>query len=281
MGESVIVAGDEAAVKVHLHTPEPDAALSYASRLGTVVHTKVENIDAQHREFAQRPDRLARLPSVQVGAVAVAPGSGFAEVVRSLGAMALLPAGPSGKPSVQDILQAVQDCPAESVLLLPNSGDILAAAEQAVRLAAKRVLVVPTRTVPQGMTALVAFRPDASLEANAAVMAQAAAQVQSAQVTTASRPARVNGRSIAPGQAIGLLEGDLVAVGASREAAVQQVLEKMAIEPGRLVTFYYGGDASKEETEILAHWAQERFPGCEVEVVMGGQPHYHYVISVE
>ncbi|MDO8531187.1 MAG: DAK2 domain-containing protein [Dehalococcoidia bacterium] len=283
-GDSTIVAGAEGLVKVHLHGSDPDAVLAFARGLGVVVHTKVENIDQQHREFSGRRSASEAHPSVeggQVGLVAVAPGRGLADVMRSLTAQVLTPDERSGKPSVQDLLRAIEMCHAETVVLLPNSGDILPAAEQAARMAPKQVKVVPTRTVPQGIAALVAFRAEVSLDANCAAMTRAAGRVRSAVVTTASRPAHIGGREVVAGQVIGLVDDELAAVEATPEAAARVTIERMGVEAGRLLTLYYGADATREDAEVLARWALARFPGCEAEVVMGGQPHYHYLISVE
>ena len=283
-GDSTIVAGAEGLVKVHLHGSDPDAVLAFARGLGVVVQTKVENIDQQHREFSGRRSASESHPDVsggQVGLVAVAPGSGLADVMRSLAAQVLTPDERSGKPSVQDLLRAIEMCPAETVVLLPNSGDILPAAEQAVKMAPKQVKVVPTRTVPQGIAALVAFSPEVSLDANCAAMTQAAGRVRSAAVTTASRAAHIGGRDIAAGQVIGLVDDELAAVEATPYAAARATIERMGVEAGRLLTLYYGAGAVRNDAEALARWALARFPGCETEVVMGGQPHYHYLISVE
>ncbi len=281
-GDSTIVAAADGLVKVHLHGNHPEAVLDFARGLGVVLHTKIENIDQQHREFVQRVSEAH--PDVsgdQIGLVAVAPGRGLADVMRSLRAQALVPDERSGKPSVQDILSAIETCPAQQVVLLPNSSDILPAAEQAARMARKQVRVVPTRTVPQGIAALVAFNADAALDANCAAMTQAAGRVRSAAVTTASRAARIGGRKIAAGQVIGLVDGELAAVEATPDAAARATIERMGVEAGRLLTLYYGAGAARNDAEALARWALARFPDCETEVVMGGQPHYHYLISVE
>ena len=279
-GDSTIVAAADGLVKVHLHGNDPQAVLDFARGLGAVVHTKVENIDAQHREFALRAAE-ARPAADQIGLVSVAPGRGLADVMRSLRAQVLVPSEISGKPSVQDILRVIETCPAQQVVLLPNSGDVLPAAEQAARVTSKRVRVLPTRTAPQGIAALVAFSPDAALDAACAAMTQAAGRVRSAAVTTASRAARIGDREIAAGQVIGLVEDELAAVEATLEAAARGTIERMGVEAGRLLTLYYGAGATRDDAEALARWALSRFPGCETEVVAGGQPHYHYLISVE
>ncbi len=297
MGESVMVVGEAGLVRVHVHTFDPGAILSLALRHGTLHKIKIDNMQEQHREYllsgqlelapARAADRQlleddsADRQQLDVALVTVASGNGLTEVFRSLGATIVVHGGQTMNPSTGELLQAVESAPAESVVLLPNNGNIVATAQQVLPLSKKRLVVVPTQTLPQGVAAMMAFNYEADLETNAEAMKQAAEQIRTIEITRAVRAAKVDGLQVRDGDAIALVDGRLVGTGEGLEAVVFAALADAGVQEAELVTVYYGEGASREEAEALAAQVEERWPGRTVEVVDGGQPHYPYIISLE
>jgi DAK2 domain fusion protein YloV len=290
MGESVLVVGDSRAVKVHVHSMEPGRPLDYAAKLGTLSQISVENLQEQYREFVRRgeaavPGRPQPTPVAEelgdTAIVVVAPGEGLARVFGSLGASAVVPGGQTMNPSTQQILEAIEGLNVEKVIVLPNNINIIMAARQARELSQKEVVVVPTRTIPQGISAVLAFNYQADLETNAQMMEQAAHSVRTAEITTATRAAQINGVSVEEGEFIGLLDEVLTASGSTVEEVVQEMLRQMRADEHEIITMYYGEDIAGTEAQELAGEIQARYPGQEVELVDGGQPHYHYILSAE
>ena len=295
MGDSVLAVGDSETVKVHLHTDAPGKALDYGVSLGQVTSVIIENMQLQYKEFkAQRSGPVATAaeqtrPTLnqhpakmgEIGIIAVVSGEGLRRVFESLGVSAIVPGGQTMNPSTQDWLTAIQGVPAEKVILLPNNRNIILTAQQARDLAHKEVVVVPTITIPQGIAALLAFNYQADLQANAEAMAEASQQVQTFEITCAVRSVQVNGLSISEGQYIGLLNDNLVSTGDDVYSVVEALWERLDLEDYELLTIYYGQDISPGEAQELAERIRQRFPDLEVEVLDGGQPHYHYIISVE
>jgi len=283
MGDSVLVVGDSRTVKVHLHTDEPGTPLNYAARLGSLRDIVIENMQEQYerfmREQAQPPVVTEELGDI--GIVVVASGQGLARVFESLGASAIVPGGQTMNPSTQEILEAVESLPAEKVLVLPNNSNVIMAAQQAGALSRKEVVVVPTETIPQGVSAVLAFNYQADLETNAQMMERAAHDVQTAEITTATRDARINGIRVEEGKFIGLLDGELTASGETLEEVVWEMLRQMKAEEQEIITIYYGEGVASTEAERLADEIRASYPDQEVELVNGGQPHYHYILSVE
>ncbi|MDP2952655.1 MAG: DAK2 domain-containing protein, partial [Chloroflexota bacterium] len=277
LGESVLVVGYESTLRVHLHSLDPGAALSYATSLGSLRQVKVEDMEEQHRHLLALQDKA----SSGIWPVAVASGEGLAKIFRSLGAKAIVSGGHTMNPSVQELLEAVEAAPISQVVLLPNNSNIIPAAQQVQALTAKEVAVVPTRSIPQGVAALLAFNPEATLTANAAAMERASNVVRTGEVTTAVRSMKWDGLSVEKGQAIGLLDGKLVEAGASRPAVTLSLLSRMGLGEGKMVTLYCGAEADPREAEEVLRALKERFPGLEAEAVAGGQPHYYYILSVE
>ena len=278
-GESVMVVGDENTVRVHIHTFDPGAIIKYATSKGTLHEIKVQNIDDQHEDFMEMRRSLA--PAVKVAVVAVASGEGLTQLFTSLGATAVVPGGQSMNPSTQELLQAIEWVPADQVVLLPNNSNILLAARQARSLSAKRVEIVPTETIPQGVAALLASNQEEELETTLAAMEKARAAVKTGEITRAVRSAQIGGLKIRKGQALGLVEGEPVASGNSIRGVVDNVLSQMGVEEAEVVTIYYGADANPVEAQDIATRIRRRYPQTEVEVIHGGQPHYHYILSAE
>lgn len=299
LGDSAVIVGDERIVKVHIHTENPGIVLSYACTLGSLRQINIANMQDQHDEFmeihadggevhtaANNVQAADRDPSAAVAAgriavLAVAAGAGMAETFASMGATATIEGGQSMNPSTEDLFRAVERVPQNEVILLPNNGNIVMAARQVQSLTKKRVMVVPTDTMPQGMSALVAFNYEADLEANAKIMAAAAQGVQTAEVTRAVRDANVNGIAVKEGQVIGLLNNILVATGEERDAVAWEMLERMEASSRELITVYWGGDIPEAEASAFHDAVQERYSGAEVELIHGGQPFYDYIISAE
>ena len=274
IGTSVMVVGDPAMVRVHVHTATPQAVVDYASHLGLVDRIKIEDMDAQHQEARRRA------PPASLGVVAVAWGEGFAQAMESLGARPVVRCGETMNPSLFDLLTAIEDAPAAEVVLLPNNANVLPAARQVGKLTAKRVFVLSTQTLPQGVAALLAYNSEATTDANLAAMEEARQGVRTLEVTRASRGTSVAGRSIRAGQAISLLEGRIVGAAGTEEEALRQGLAAAGAPPADIVTIYYGEGQSESQTRALADRLRQAYPS-EWEVLGGGQPHYSYILSLE
>jgi DAK2 domain fusion protein YloV len=283
MGDSVLVVGDSHTVKVHVHTEEPGTPLNYGANLGSLTDITIENMQEQYQEFIRgkpHPPQVA----VELGDMAivvVAPGTGLTRVFESLGVSAVVPGGQTMNPSTQEILKAIEGLHAEKAIVLPNNSNIIMAARQARELSQKEVVVVPTRTIPQGISAVLAFNYQMDLETNAQMMEQAAHSVRTAEITTATRAAQINGVSVEEREIIGLLDEVLIASGSTLEEVVQEMLRRMMADEHEIITIYYGEDIAGTEAEKLADEIQARYPDQEVELIDGGQPHYHYILSAE
>jgi DAK2 domain fusion protein YloV len=278
-GQSVIVIGDESAVRVHIHTLDPGDIMHYVNPLGTLHQINIRNMDEQYRDFLEM--QKERMPAVDTAIVAVVVGEGLNQVFTSLGTTIIVPGGQTMNPSTKDLLQAAEAVPSEKVIILPNNKNIVLTANQVQSLTKKKIEVVPTRTIPQGVAALLAFDYEADLETNAANMNQAQSEVKSVEVTRAVRATRLGGLDIKKSQAIGFLDGDLVAVADKPEEVLIEALEKVDPDKAEVVTIYYGADSNTAEAEQAAAAIRERYPQLQVEVVQGGQPHYNYIASVE
>jgi DAK2 domain fusion protein YloV len=288
MGHSAVVAGDERFVKVHVHSEHPGTILDYAVGLGTLHHIEITNMDEQRANLAPRqekpPVRMVPIPEPSARAImliSVSPGEGFDHVLRSVGAAAIVPGGQTMNPSTQQLLEAIQSLPSNQVIVLPNNSNIVMTARQAAALSSKDVRVVPTDTVPQGIAALVAFNYESDLETNLAAMEQAAASIQTAEVTYAVRDARLNGIQVKEGQIIALLNGTLEVAGEEERTVIDEILRRMGVAELELITIYHGEGVAKEEAEALVAHIREAYPNQEIELVYGGQPYYRYILSAE
>lgn len=285
MGEHALVVGDSGTVKVHVHTPHPGDPLNYGARHGSLSRVIVENMQEQYQSFIM--GRAAPVLADQeaeelpIGIVAVSPGPGLDKLFESLGANIIVSGGQTMNPSTEQLLQAVQDAPAPDVIILPNNSNIILAAQQAQALSSKRVRVIPSQTVPQGVSALLAYNYSADLDDNARAMERSITEVSTAEITTAVRNVSVNGLSVQEGQIIGLIDGELKVVDEHIDIVVEQVLEWMYTDETEIITLYYGEQASAASAEALADRLASRYPEVEIEVIEGGQPHYHYIISAE
>jgi DAK2 domain fusion protein YloV len=285
MGESTLVVGDASVVKVHVHVPNPGVPLTYAATLGSLRDVVVEDMQAQYEQFtagrAEPPPLPSPVAETEIATVAVVAGDGLARVFQSLGVAAIVPGGQTMNPSTEEILKVIESLPNQRVILLPNNKNIIMAAQQASELSQKQVVVVPTQTIPQGIAALLAFNFQADLEDNARQMARAARGVLTGEITTATRDVSLNGLTVRQGQAIGLLDDELVVAAESRDEAARQMLERMGADNLEIVTLYFGAGVTESEAQALVEQLQEIAPNAEFEIHEGGQPHYFYIISAE
>jgi DAK2 domain fusion protein YloV len=278
-GESLIVVGDESTVRIHIHTLEPGNIIRFATKLGTMHQVSIRNMDEQHQDYLEM--QKERMPTADTAVIAVASGDGLNDVFVSLGATAIVPGGQTMNPSTKDFLQVVESTLCDKVIILPNNKNIVLTANQVQSLTKKKVKVVPTTTIPQGVAALLAFDYEADFNTNAQIMEKALSPVRSIEITRAVRSTKVNNIKIKRKQPIGLLDGDLVAVGENNQDVVNQILTKLDLEKAEVVTIYYGADADSAEAERISASIMERHPQLQIEVIRGGQPHYSYIISVE
>jgi DAK2 domain fusion protein YloV len=289
MGECPLVVGDPSMAKVHVHVPDPGIPISYGASLGSLHEVIVEDMQAQYRDFVggrkvpmpTSPGAEQGDPAPEIGVVAVVMGDGLAKVFRSLGVSAIVDGGQTMNPSTQDLLKAIESLQAEKVILLPNNSNVILAAEQARKLSKKPIAVIPTRFVPQGITALMSLSPQADFETNVDAMMSALDEVETGEVTLATRSATINGMKVANREIIGLHNGELRANGKSVEKVVTALLTEMHAAEGEIITLYYGEAVSEQDANKLADLIQRKWPEQDIEVVAGGQPHYHYILSLE
>jgi DAK2 domain fusion protein YloV len=278
-GESLIVVGDDSAVRIHIHTLTPGNIISIGSKLGTLHQVSIRNMDEQHQDFLEM--QKEKMPITDTAVIAVASGDGLNDVFGSLGAAAVVPGGQTMNPSTKDILQTVEATPSDNIIILPNNKNIIATANQVQSLTQKKIKVVPTRTIPQGVVALLAFDYEADFKANAEIMEKALASVRTIEITRSVRATKINGLRIRRKQPIGLLDGELIAVGDTDLEVVNQLFSRIDTDEAEVVTIYYGAETEAAETEKISANITSQYPRLQVEVIRGGQPHYSYIISVE
>ena len=288
IGDSIVVVSDDDVVKVHVHTNHPGLAFEKALTYGSLSRMKVDNMREEHNErlnlsgTAAVPEEKKEEPRKEYGFIAVSMGEGLGEIFRGIGADYLIEGGQTMNPSTEDMLNAIDQVNADVIYILPNNKNIILAAEQARSLVEdKTVYVVPSRTVPQGIAALINFLPDASPEENMETMKEEMARVHTLQVTYAVRSTSIDGMEIAEGDIMGIGDSGMLAVGTRVPDTVMDSLEKIVKEDSELISVYYGEDVKEEEAEELAGKIRSTFDGCEVELNCGGQPIYYYLISVE
>ncbi len=274
MGTSVMVVGDETTVRVHIHTSDPGGVIAYGTAKGILKQIKIDNMQEQHQEFV-----AAQMGNISI--VAVASGEGLVAVFGSLGATQVIPGGETMNPSVQQLFEAVESVPTEEVILLPNNPDILPTAHQVVGLTQKQLEVVPTRTIPQGIAALMAFNHENDLEANVSSMTEGLKSVSTGQIATAIRSMRYRNVRVAKGQIVGFIDGELTVAEYTIENALAKLLAQMNPLNSEIMTVYYGNKVDWADAERMLEAIRPLYPDLEIEVVYGAQPHYDYLISVE
>ncbi len=287
IGDSVIVVGDMGLIKVHVHTNDPGKALQYGLSLGSLTSIKIDNMREQHRHVvveegdAAKAEGLATVDK-EYGIVAVCSGDGLADLMRDLGATQVVTGGQTMNPSTEDILEAARRTGGKDVYLLPNNPNIILAAQQAAELATDQQLhLVPTRTVPQGVAALVAFMPDKAPEDNIEAMKEGAAAVRTGSITFAVRDTELEDKKIREGDIMGLDEKRLAVVGQDVETVACELVDEMLNGDMELVTLYYGSDIVEDQARALADKITGAHEDIDIEVISGGQPLYYYLVSVE
>lgn len=285
MGTSIQLGEGDGMFRMHIHVPtdkryEP---IDYTMTLGTVTNVAIENLMDQMHEVEEKSANLNLAPAKpeHIAVVAVAPGPGIARHFAELGVAAIIEGGQTMNPSTKNILAAFEDLPSEKIVILPNNKNIMMAAEAVVDLSVKEVAVVPSVSVPQGLAAMLRLVPDGEMENVVGEMKAAIGEVETGEVTTATRDVEIDGVEVKEGQIIGLHNGKLVVSSENLQAACMELLERIGTVDYELVTLFYGEGISKEESEAVAEKIQKTYPDHEIEVQLGGQPHYQFIFAIE
>lgn len=286
MGYSAVIVGDDRIVKVHIHTEDPGSLLSYAVRFGDLGQIKIDNMSSQVEVLTSQRTAAAEAapgdsPAGTVALLPVASGRGLCAAFRDMGATAIIEGGQTMNPSIEELLSAVEETRCDEVILLPNNPNILMAANRVPELSTKRVAVVPSKSVPQGMAALQAFNPVASFDANVSRMSRAVGGVRTVEVTRADKNASIDGIDVVKGQLIGLVDDKLRAAGDDEVVVTANALTAAGVDDAELVTIFTGDGQTPEQAAAIRDALEAAHPDVEFEFHDGGQPHYRYVIAVE
>ena len=287
MGTSIQVGEGDGMYRMHIHVPLENRYLpiDYIMGLGTITNVAMENLLAQMDELNKKSDydrlELENIEPGEIAIVTVSPGAGISRIFASLGVAAIVEGGQTMNPSTQELLAAFENLPTDKVIILPNNKNIILAAQAAKEVTVKEVYVVPSRTVPQGLAAMLMHNPEGDVAAVAEKMEKSLADVRTGEITTATRTVEIDGVNVETGQVIALLDGKLVLAAATVEEATLSLLEKAGVEDYELITMFVGADYSRSEANKVADVVQEKYPDQEVEMQDGGQPHYQLIISIE
>lgn len=289
IGDSIVCVADDDIVKIHVHTNDPGLAIQKALTLGSLSRIKIDNMREEHQEklFKQSEKEAAEAKAVtappkETGFISVSIGEGVGEIFRGLGVDYLIEGGQTMNPSTEDMLNAITAVNAKTIFILPNNKNIILAANQAQALTKdKTVVVIPSKTIPQGITAIINYVPEKSFEENEAAMSASIAQVKTGQITYAVRDTHLDDKEIHEGDIMGIDDHGIVAVGQDITTITQETIAQMVDEDAELISIYYGAEVSKEDAKKLNDSIQEQYPDCDVELNYGGQPIYYYVVSVE
>lgn len=287
IGTSIQVGEGDGMYRMHIHVPDNKEyePIDYIKGLGTITNIAIENLMVQMTkpgdDHSLSEIRLQSAEPGKIAVVAVAPGPGLARVFASLGVTALVEGGQTMNPSTQEIMNAFENLPTDQIVILPNNKNVILAAQQATELTVKKVVVIPTVSIPQGIAAMFAWNPDGNFESTTAAMEAALESVQSGSITTATRSVEIDDVNVEMGQVIGLLNGKLACSGQSIEEVLTNILKEASTENHELVTLYYGEDLSAMQTNQLADIIREIYPQQEIEVIEGAQPHYQLILSIE
>ena len=290
IGDSIVVVSDDDVVKVHVHTNDPGLAIQKALTYGSLSRMKIDNMREEHNErlikdaqkLAKEQEKEEETTRKPYGFIAVSIGEGFGQIFKGIGTDYLIEGGQTMNPSTEDMLKAIDHVNADTIYILPNNSNIILAAQQAAHLVeGKEIVVIPSKTVPQGITAVINFVPELSPEENKENMMREMAKVKTGQVTYAVRNTMIDDKEIKAGDIMGICDRGIVAVGQSVEATTMDTLKEMLDEESELVTVYYGAEIGEAEAEAFLEKVQKVCKGCEVELQSGGQPIYYYLISVE
>ena len=290
IGDSIVVVADEEIIKVHVHTNDPGLAIQKALTYGALSNMKIDNMRLEHHEKVirmaetaqtqEQPDEQAERKAV--GFVAVSMGEGMEQIFKELGVDYVLSGGQTMNPSTEDILDAVDRVNADTVFILPNNKNIILAANQAQSMSEdKKIVVIPTKTVPQGITAVINYVPELSIPDNESAMLNEIARVKTGQVTYAVRDTSIDGREIHQGDYMGIGDQGILSVSTDIRETVFEMMDQMIDADTELISIYYGKDVEQETAEAVCAEAESRYPGCDVELQSGGQPVYYYIISAE
>ena len=284
LGDSLVLVDDEEIIKVHVHTNDPGKALHEAMDYGSFVTVKIENMRLQHTEKVmnetEQPPQIAE-PEKPLGVVSVCVGDGIAEVFSNLGVDALISGGQTMNPSTQDILEAVNKVPAETVFVLPNNKNIIMAAQQVDALTPKHVVVIPSKTIPQGVTAMLSFNPDGTEEENTEALTEALSLVDTMQITYAARNSDFDGHQIQEGDYLAIFGSALFGTSQNIDVLLRSLAEKVRDDGKEYITIYYGADIEEADAQKAAELFREVCPDADVNLLNGGQPVYYYLISAE
>ncbi|KAA0547977.1 DAK2 domain-containing protein [Bacillus sp. BGMRC 2118] len=287
-GDSLLVVADDEIVKVHIHAEYPGEVLTYGQKYGSLINLKIENMRQQHSNILSEDEKHEQAVAVapkkekaEYGIVTVAMGSGIAELFTSLGAGAVIEGGQTMNPSTEDIVKAIEEVHAKKVYILPNNSNIVMAAEQAASVIGDDVVVIPSKTVPQGMAALLAFNPSVDQNQNSEQMKAALGNVKTGQVTYAVRDTTIDGLEIEKDNFMGIANGKIVVTAKEQLQVAKDLLSNMVTEADEIITIIHGEDASEEEVGELAQYVESQFEDIEVEIHDGKQPLYSYIFSIE
>ncbi len=292
IGDSIVVVADEDVVKVHVHTNDPGLAIQKALKYGALSNMKIDNMRLEHEEklFKMSMKEAENtpapeeefMPKKEIGFIAVSAGDGINEIFKSLGVDYIIEGGQTMNPSTEDMLNAIERVNADNIFILPNNKNIILAANQAKALVKdKNIVVIPTKTVPQGITAVINYVPDLSVEENTSVMTDEIANVSTGQVTYAVRDTNIDDKEIKQGDFMGIGDKGILSVGTAISDVTFRMIESMMNENIELISIYYGADIKKADAEDLRAKVEEKYSDCDIELQFGGQPIYYYIVSVE
>ena len=289
IGDSIVLVADDEIVKVHVHTNHPGQAFERALTYGQLSRMKIDNMREEHQEkLIKDAEKLAKEqaenkePPKDHGFISVSVGEGLSQIFRELGVDYLIEGGQTMNPSTEDMLNAIEKVNAKTIYIFPNNKNIILAANQARDLTEdKEIIVVPTKTIPQGISAMISFVPEKGGEENLASMTDAISRVKTGQITYAVRDTRIDDKEIHEGDIMGIGDAGILAVGRDRLQVAEEMVAEMVDEESEIISVYYGEDVSEEDAEALSDSLTEKYPECEVELNQGGQPIYYYLISVE
>lgn len=282
-GDSLLVINDEEIVKVHVHTEYPGKVFNYGQQYGELIKLKVENMREQHREVIRKEQHSAKpkMETVETAIITISMGEGISEIFKSMGATHIISGGQTMNPSTEDIVKVIEQSKCKRAIILPNNKNILMASEQAASIVDAEAVVIPTKSIPQGISALFQYDVDATLEENKAQMADSVNNVKSGSLTYAVRDTKIDGVEIKKDAFMGLIEDKIVSSQSDQLTTVTELLNEMLAEDSEILTVIIGQDAEQAVTDNMINWIEEQYPDVEVEVHEGGQPIYQYFFSVE
>ena len=290
IGDSIVVVADEDVVKVHVHTNDPGLAIQKALKYGALSNMKIDNMRLEHQEklFKQSQKEAAQKPVEEeqpkkdVGFIAVSVGDGINEIFKGLGVDHIIEGGQTMNPSTEDMLNAIDQVNADTIFILPNNKNIILAANQAQSLVKdKKIVVIPTKTVPQGITAVINYVPDLTVEENTKTMTEEIANVATGQVTYAVRDTSIDGKEIRQGDFMGIGDSGILSVGTAISDVTMNMIDEMMSDEMELISIYYGSEITQEDADSLRERVESKYSSCDIELQYGGQPIYYYIVSAE